>query len=670
MNNLKCMKIKLLLYLLPVIIVILIVAAFSIGFLTDKMMVDNTITNSKGMTTASKYVIEEIIEGIIREFKVLALSPDIKEMNRNSYVDYISNVVKDSNGLIESAFVSDLKGNAVFNTNRETNISERDYFIKTMQDKSVQVSNAIINKATEQPGVIIFLPVTNDKGKLVGGFGASVLLKKLSEKMDDLKIGENGSIFLVDGTGQTITHPNRDMIMNFKITEKQKGYSGLQTIANEMIKGGNGTGYFTRPDGGRILMIYESIANTPNWSVGAIIPQTQIKSVSFNILKLIILAFGVIIGIIIILVYFIGERFTSPLKEMSTILNKIANYDLSFDENSKANKYLSYRDEIGQMANSLAKMQHNLTDLVKNMRGQAIEINEAASNLSSVSQEQFAASEELSSQAQTVDENVQNTSSSITEVTSGIQEVTASAVDVSKNSQDLSSQISETEKSVKNGQKELEKQSNKMKDVEAQNREATKLVTFVAEKAANVQEIVNTIGSIAEQTNLLALNAAIEAARAGEAGKGFAVVADEIRKLAEESKNASSNIAEILNEIDEGSSNANDAVKRTLELYEDLVKSSKMVVEDFNKISENMNTVNMKVESLMGVAQEQSASSEEMAGAMDQSAQLTAEIAEQISQMNQAIENQTIGAQQVNESAEKLNVLSVQLDEAVEKFVL
>ena len=88
--------------------------------------------------------------------------------------------------------------------------------------------------------------------------------------------------------------------------------------------------------------------------------------------------------------------------ELSSILNRIADYDLTFDEQSKAVEYLSYNDEIGQMTKALAKMQMNMIALVKKLTSQSIEISESATELSSVSQEQFAASEELSSQAQNV----------------------------------------------------------------------------------------------------------------------------------------------------------------------------------------------------------------------------------------------------------------------------
>lgn len=207
-----------------------------------------------------------------------------------------------------------------------------------------------------------------------------------------------------------------------------------------------------------------------------------------------------------------------------------------------------------------------------------------------------------------------------------------------------------------------------MQTVGEKNKTATNLVMTVAEKATNIQEIVNTISSIAEQTNLLALNAAIEAARAGEAGKGFAVVADEIRKLAEESKQASTNIANILLEIDEGSGNANEAVKKTVEYYNELNEGTRILVEEFDKITGYMVNVNNKVESLSGAAQEQSASAEEMASAMDTSARSMASVSEEMEQITTGVRETAESSERINETAVNLNTLASKLSDMVDKF--
>ena len=455
----------------------------------------------------------------------------------------------------------------------------------------------------------------------------------------------------------TISHPDADMIMSLDMTDTKKdGFVGLEEAGIRMTKGESDVVYYTRPDGARYTLVFQPVAHTPNWSLGAAIPQTQINETSNQILMVIIISFVIIIAVIVVIAIFVGIVFSTPVKELAKSVLRIADYDLTYDENSKAEKYMKQKDEIGQMTNALATMQTNLISLIKKVGEEAKSMSDASTNLASVSEEQSASAEELSSQSQSV------------EVTSGVEEVAASSQDVSKNSQELANDIENTEKSVKLGQKELEIQRQKMEEVDHQNDNTQEIVTTVAQKANNVQEIVNTIANISQQTNLLALNAAIEAARAGEAGKGFAVVADEIRKLAEESQSASANIAKILNEIDEGSDQANEAVKKTVTLYKDLRESNNNVVEQFKKITEYMETVNSRVEALMGAAEEQSASAEEMASAMDTSAKSTSQISEEIEQMSSAIDQQSTGAQQVTESAEELSRLAEELENEIGKF--
>ena len=667
--EIKSIKTKLLLYFIPATVIVLVAAAFIIGLIARNSTTDLTEDLTTEIVNASEMGVEEWLNGMKKELSNLAITNVVTSMDPDQFVPRLKEVVNRNEGLYETAFVTYPDGKAYTADWAEVELSSRGYFGRIFRDgDDFAISNALISKATGEPIFVVATAIKKDN-KTIGLLGLNITLNTLKEKLNSIKIGDDGFVFLVDGTGLTLSHPDEDMIMSFDMTDTKKdGFVGLEEAGIRMTKGESDIVSYTRPDGSDYALFFRPVAHTPNWSLGAVVPQAQINETSNQILNIIILAFLIIIAVIVVIAIFVGIVFSTPVKELAKIVLRIADYDLTYEEDSKALKYLKQKDEIGQMTNALATMQTNLISLIKKVDEDAKSMSDASNNLASVSEEQSASAEELTSQSQNVESNVQNTSASIEEVTSGVEEVAASSQDVSKNSQELATDIEQTEKAVKLGQKELETQRQKMEQVDQQNDNTQDIVTTVAEKANNVQEIVNTISSISEQTNLLALNAAIEAARAGEAGKGFAVVADEIRKLAEESQSASANIANILNEIDEGSDNANEAVKKTVTLYKELREGNKKVVEQFDQITNYMETVNNRVEALMGAAEEQSASAEEMSSAMDTSAQSTSQISEEIEQMSSAIEQQSNGAQQVTESAEELSRLAGELEGEIEKF--
>ncbi|MDI6864021.1 MAG: methyl-accepting chemotaxis protein, partial [Pseudothermotoga sp.] len=189
------------------------------------------------------------------------------------------------------------------------------------------------------------------------------------------------------------------------------------------------------------------------------------------------------------------------------------------------------------------------------------------------------------------------------------------------------------------------------------------VVGELSEQAKNIGQILQTINSIAEQTNLLALNAAIEAARAGEAGRGFAVVADEIRKLAEESKRATDQIGQILGQISQGAMKADNATKETVQVVEGMSKQSDVVVEQFSKITGQINSMVSQIESLAASAEEQSAAAEEMSSAMDTATKSITVIAQQVEEMTQAVKQQASGAQNVSSLSEELSSIAESLVE-------
>ena len=609
---------------------------------------------------------EQISEWILKNAKgleIMAGANAVQEMNIDKGILYL----KERETMIGDAFVAifqiDTQGKGKYITGDTLDLSQRDYFKKIMAGEDFVISNPVVSKSTGLPSFVIAFAIRDDNGKTVGMIGGTVPLGVLSTMITEFRVGGNGYGIMVDGDGQIVAHPDETLAMKFNVLNSDaEGYQNLEELGQKMINGETGEGIMTNANGEKMEVIYQPIPNTPNWSLGIIVPLKDLKRDSNSLLTYIVIFVIVIAVVFIGLSFFLGRVITKPIQNLAQKVEQFGDGDLTieFEQTSQ--------DEIGQMSLYLTNMAHKIREAMQNINEATLNVDKTAEDLSAMAQEGSATSEELLSQSETVDSNVQNTSASIEEVTSGVEEVSASAQEVSKNSQELAADINDTEKAVKNGQKELTRQQDRMKTVGEQNVTATKLVMSVAEKATNVQEIVNTISSIAEQTNLLALNAAIEAARAGEAGKGFAVVADEIRKLAEESKQASSNIANILHEIDEGAGNANQAVKKTVEYYKELNEGTRILVEEFDKITGYMVNVNNKVESLSGAAQEQSASAEEMASAMDTSARSMASVSEEMEQIATGVRQTAESSERINETAENLNTLASRLSELVEKF--
>lgn len=382
-----------------------------------------------------------------------------------------------------------------------------------------------------------------------------------------------------------------------------------------------------------------------------------------TLISIIMCIISVIIGIILVL--FVRKKISLPLIAMVDVSQTIANGDLSQNDIPVTSK-----DEIGKLAASNNLMKNNLRSLLGRIQENSEHLSAAAEELSASTEEVTAATTEMANRANDTLHASTSAAQSAGESAIAMEETASGVHRIAESTQSLNESSGETYQTAIAGGKIIDQASNQMNTINRSSTMVNELVQKLSKQTGEIENITNVITAITEQTNLLALNAAIEAARAGEHGKGFAVVADEVRKLAEESKTSANQIVDLIHEIKVDMADVEKAAAESLTSVTDGVKVIGQAGTSFEEIVSAVEKMNIQIEEISATSEEISASAEQVSASANEIATGTTNASANIESIAAAIEEQTATMEQVSGVAVELSQNALELQEEIQKFKL
>ena len=634
--------------------------------------------------------VAEVIDGRVNAFfqfaEGIARMPALKNTD-TTYQEKIDLLNKETafNKLIKLLAFTDVQGNCHLEGGKMLDVKSRGGFQKSIKGNKF-VTEPFISGADKSLIITFSVPIYDDNHNIVGVLTADIDGLWLSDQIDDIVVGKTGHCSIHDLTGTTIAFKEAEIVENkINAIEQAKKDTAFTSFAATLKKALESdrqeVGYYTYA-GIKNIASYAKMETT-GWTVIISAPVEEFMGTIRELRLEMILIGAVILVIALAIVFFLARAMIKPVNVVVSALKNIAQGegDLTVrlpvtgnDEITDMSEY--FNETIAKIGKSIQAVGINSNameeignELASNMTETASAVNQISANIDGVKQQALTQAASVTETATTVEEIVRT----IKQLNNNIETQAASVAQSSSSVEQMVANIASIGQTLGKTDDVIKSLTTATGDGKATLVTSNTVTQKIAEESGSLMEASSVIQHIASQTNLLAMNAAIEAAHAGEAGKGFAVVADEIRKLAEDSATQGKTITATLKTLSVEIETLSASSKTVEEKFNAIFTLAEQVKDMSNRLTEAMREqehgskeVLTAIKSINTVTVEVQAGSEEMLKGGEGVAQEMQKLDDLTRIITESMNEMASGAVQINNAVQEVSEITQKNKQSIE----